>query len=130
MKNKVFPNELALRWDAEGQQWKRILYMFEGTYIEVDLTPRSFPKAHQKDWEAMDKVLCHWHTRKPKPVDQLFRFVIEGSPIHSAVHSIMLRGGMFEGDVQSLFATDFLPTIDMAKLRAAQVSNLLQVRHQ
>jgi hypothetical protein len=117
MDNKILNGELCLLFDAAEVQWRRVLMMHEGTYVEVDLSPRNYPKAEQRQWEQIHLSRMRMHNRARKPGDRQYRFVQAGSPIHSVVWTVMMKGGMYEGDVAMLMVYRFLESVDLVKLK-------------
>jgi hypothetical protein len=117
MANKIIHPEVVLVYLASEMQWRRVLSIDEGTYVEVDLTPRNWPKAQQRDWEEIAHVRMRAHCRMRGPGDKQYRSVVFGGVIHSAIVAIMQRGGLWMSDSAALLTRDYLPEIDLKKLK-------------
>lgn len=122
--NRIFPDELALSFWASELQWRRLLYSCDGTYIELDLTPRNFPKASPRDWERIAQGQVRIHTKAKGPGDLTYRWIVKNIPTRDIVVALMTKGGLTKENIEKMLSYDYMPEIDWKELRIWHVAQL------
>jgi hypothetical protein len=108
-KNRVHKGELALVFCDYWQTWSRLLYAYEGTYVEVDLTPVVPQRA--LSWEKVKGVNIRRHYTKQGAKDKRYTCVMNGSIVHRMVYDLM-KDHLEDTKIAELLYRDFLPEID------------------
>lgn len=108
-KNRITKGELALVYSDYWGTWSRLLYAYEGTFVEVDLTP-VYPK-RELAWKRVEGVNIRRHYSRQGPKDKRFTSVIAGSIVFRQVYGIM-ADHLSDSKVAELLFRDFLPEID------------------
>ena len=75
--NRISKNELAMVWLAELGCWRRILYMCDGQFIEVDLTPVN--PAHFANWDKVRSINIRAHTYPRSKHDRQYLALVPGT---------------------------------------------------
>lgn len=82
-RNHIQKDELCLTYLASMQQWRRVIYSFEGTLLEVDLTPigASPPAGHRpatvlpSAWNYVARGRIRRTSASRGPGDKTYRYV-------------------------------------------------------
>ena len=107
--NRIGKGELALVYSAYWRNWSRLIYMYNGDYVEVDLQPVNSHK--DINWEKSRNVNIRKHSTKPKKGDRRYLMVQKGSKIYNEV-LLELIDHLTLREISYLLSYDFLPEID------------------
>jgi hypothetical protein len=112
--NRVHQGELALVWSSYWKTWSRLLYDYNGTYVEVDLTP--IQPERQLSWEKVRQVNIRRHYTKPQITDRLYKCVQPGTLVWNDLMNA-LENHLSPEKMAELLFRDFLPEIDWSLYR-------------
>jgi hypothetical protein len=108
--NRIVKGELCLIFIDWFSEWRRVLFMANGTYVEVDLTARGGVQS----WDQIRSINIRKHFAMRSSKDAQYRFVQQGSPVHDEVVELMSQH-LSDGEIVALLHRDYLPEIDWAK---------------
>lgn len=107
-KNRLRKGELALVYSAYWRKWSRLLYMYNGTYVELDLEPIG---TRDLDWNKVRGVNIRRHCTQKDTGDKMYTSVQNGSIVFRQVYDRMAKH-LSDVEIATLLYRDFLPEID------------------
>ena len=110
--NRVKPGELHLLYCDYWKDWSRVLYDFNGTYVEVDLTPINATKLIT--WEKIKGVNIRRHCTRRSSLDKKYACVQPGSLVYEEIVEKMTPH-LSKTKIAELLHREFLPEIDWDK---------------
>lgn len=108
--NRLDKDELCLVYLDYHNEWRRVLFMANGTYVEVDLTSRGGVQG----WDQIRSINIRKHCHARSQKDRVYRHVLTSSVVFNEVIEVMATH-LNPKEIATLMFTDFLPMIDWAK---------------
>jgi hypothetical protein len=110
--NRVKPGELHLVYSSYWHRWARVLYDFNGTFVEVDLTPINPSTA--LNWEKTKNANIRRHCTARDDKDMRYACVQPGSMVYSNLVEEMSTH-LSKEKIAELLHREFLSEIDWDK---------------
>jgi len=110
--NRIDKGELALVYCDYWRTWSRLLYSYNGVYVEVSLSPVNTRKA--LNWKKIENANIRLHCTRPDPRDKRLLSVQRGS-IGYRMMIQAIEPHLLPETIEYLLYYDFLPEIDWGK---------------